>query len=257
MLVDTHCHLDDPALRARLPQLLHDAAAAGIGASVVPGVHPAAWHGILSLSRENHPPLPRIFPAFGLHPMHADLLDQPLLRELERLAPCATAIGEIGLDYALPAPERTVQRRAFVAQLDVARRHDLPVLIHCRRAFGDLLEILRGEGGTVRGVMHAFSGSVESAETCVRLGLAISVCGTITYANAVKPLAVAAAIPLEHLLLETDAPDMPPEPHRGAVNLPEYLALTARKLAEVKGVTVDEVAAATTANATRLFNLPH
>ncbi|UFS72305.1 TatD family hydrolase [Geomonas sp. RF6] len=256
MLIDTHCHLDDPLLKESLPLHLQRASSAGVIACVIPGIAPAGWKAILSLSRDCDA-APRLFPAFGVHPMNAHLLDQKALWELETLAPSATAIGEIGLDYSEGMPAREVQQHAFLTQLRLARRHDLPVLIHCRKAFGDLLELLRGEGvAQYRGVMHAFSGSVETALQCVKIGLAISVCGTITYRNAVKPVAVAAEIPLQHLLIETDAPDLPPEPHRGETNLPENLRLTARHLASVKGVTEEEVAHATTQNAKSLFRLP-
>lgn len=250
MYFDTHCHLDHPSLYHDLPARLAAAQAAGVGGFLVPGVHPDGWPGIAALARR----FPEVAPAFGVHPMHSNLLTPEILAELLRLSPLAVAIGEIGLDYALETPSRDLQQQAFRSQLRLALRSGLPVLLHCRQAFRDLLAILAEEGaGQLAGVMHAFSGSPETARDCVRLGLHISLAGSVTYRNAVRPPAVAAWVPLERLLLETDAPDLPPEPHRGGINLPEYLLDTARRVAEIRGITLEHLARATTDNAQRLF----
>jgi TatD DNase family protein len=252
MYFDSHCHLDHPLLNGDLPGLLASAGRAGVTGFLVPGVHPDGWPGIAALSRS----YPEVSAAFGVHPMHAALLSPEVLRNLQDLSPLAAAIGEIGLDYALPSPSREVQQFAFRAQLKLAVQAGLPVLIHCRRAFRDLLVTLEEEGvSRAGGVMHAFSGSPETARACVRLGLHISLAGTVTYANAVRPPAVAAATPLERLLLETDAPDLAPEPHRGGVNLPHYLLETAARVAQIRGIGTEELARATTSNAARLFRL--
>jgi TatD DNase family protein len=252
MLIDTHCHLDDPALLSRLPEVLAAAAQAGVARIIVPGVGPDGWPAIAALAREAK----GVYAAFGLHPMHAGLYAAELLADLAYRLPGAVAVGEIGLDYALQEVPRDIQQEAFRGQLRLAVGQGLPVLIHCRRAFQDLLRILNEEGvERVSGVMHAFSGSPEVARECVRLGLYISVAGTVTYENAVRPLEVVRQIPLDHVLLETDAPDMTPEPHRGKGNEPAFLVETARKVAELKGVPVEEVERVTTANAERLFRI--
>jgi TatD DNase family protein len=252
MLFDSHCHLDHPQLLANLPRLLADAKAAGVTGFLVPGVHPGGWPAIAELALR----YPEIAPAFGVHPMHADLITPDTLAELVRLSPYAAAIGEIGLDYALATPSRDIQLSAFRAQLKLAVHAGLPVLIHCRKAFPDLLATLAEESvGRVGGVMHAFSGSLETARDCIRLGLHISLAGSVTYLNAVRPPAVAAGIPLERLLLETDAPDMTPEPHRGEVNLPQYLLATATRVAALRGISLRELATASRENAVRLFRL--
>jgi TatD DNase family protein len=252
MFFDSHCHLDHPLLSLDLPGLIASARTAGVTGFLVPGVDPEGWQAIASLARR----FPPAFPAFGVHPMHAPLLSAAVLAQLQRLAPLAAAIGEIGLDYALPAPCREIQQHAFRAQLRLAVQAGLPVLIHCRKAFPDLLAILKEEGvERAGGVMHAFSGSLETARACVRLGLHISLAGSVTFQNAVRPPAVAAWVPLERLLLETDAPDLAPEPHRGGVNLPEYLLETAARVAAIRGISLEELARATTANAIRLFRL--
>ena len=219
---------------------------------MVPGVDPEGWTGIIDISRA----FPQALPAFGVHPMHAALFTPAVESKLRQLSRCATAIGEIGLDYALAAPDRDTQKRAFRGQLRLAAEAGLPVLIHCRKAFGDLLPILeeeRVEG--FGGVMHAFSGSPETARDCLRLGLYLSLAGTVTYRNAVRPPQVAASVPLERLLLETDAPDLAPEPYRGGVNEPAYLLATAGRVAAIRGITLEELARATTMNAERLFRL--
>jgi TatD DNase family protein len=250
MLFDSHCHLDDPLLRPHLPQLLAQAEAEGVGGFLIPGVAPSGWADIVSLSATS----PLILPAVGLHPMHAGLFSSELLKVLRGFSTEAVAIGEIGLDYVLPSPPRDLQQSAFRAQLKLARDSGLPVLIHCRKAFGDLLSILKEPGiRGIRGVMHAFSGSAEIAAECLRLGLYLSFGGTVTYANARRPLAALAVVPAERLLLETDAPDLAPEPHRGEVNLPAYLAPIARRVAELKGLGVVELGDITTANAGGLF----
>lgn len=253
MLTDTHCHLDDPALRSRLDEVMAAARQAGVRRIIVPGVEPAGWDAIASLAREHE----GIYPAFGIHPQAADQAHDDALGRLASLAGTAVAVGEIGLDHLLSHPPRLVQEKAFREQLRIAVAAGVPVIIHCRRAFEPLLRILREEGvSRVGGVMHAFSGSVETARECIGLGLLISIAGTITYRNAVRPVAVARGIPLEHLLLETDAPDMTPGPLRGTPNEPAFLAVTARRLAELKGVAPEQVARVTGANAARLFRLP-
>lgn len=250
MLFDSHCHLDDQRLLRDLPALILSAQAAGVTRFLVPGVAPGGWPGIGKLAAS----FPMILPAFGVHPMHADLASAEALSELRRLAGRAAAVGEIGLDYTLQAPDRTLQQEVFRAQLRIAVEAGLPVLIHCRKAFPDLLAILAEEGiERSGGVMHAFSGSVENARHCLRLGLHISLAGSVTYLNAVRPVAVAAALPVERLLLETDAPDLAPEPHRAGINLPSYLRITAERVAAIRGIPVEELARVTTANACRLF----
>lgn len=252
MFFDSHCHLDDPRLLPRLPEVMAQAQRAGVCGFLVPGVDPASWQTIAELSRK----FPHVVPAFGLHPRHAALLTPALLSELRRFSRFAAAIGEIGLDYAVAAPGRDLQKLAFRAQLELALEAGIPVSIHCRNAFADLLTILKEQRvERIGGVMHAFSGSPETAGQCLRLGLHISLAGSVTYANARRPPAVAALVPLERLLLETDAPDLAPEPHRGELNRPDYLPATASRVAQIRGLTVEDLARATTQNARRLFRL--
>lgn len=245
MFIDTHCHLDDLIFNSRLPQVLWDAAAAGVTQFIVPGVDAPSWRRMVML-----PKGVGIFPAYGLHPLAAESYADAEA-ELERYAPEGVAIGEIGLDYLLEVP-RSIQQETFRSQLRLAKRLELPVLIHCRRAFEDLLRILDEEAVSC-GVMHAFSGSVEVARQCVTRGFYVSVAGPVTYSNAERPRQVVEAITLDRLLLETDSPDLAPHPHRGEPNKPSLLPLIAAEVARIRNVPVAEVARVTTENARRVF----
>ncbi|MEA5113199.1 MAG: TatD family hydrolase [Geobacteraceae bacterium] len=252
MYFDTHCHLDHPSLSVRISAVLSSARLAGVERFVVPGVAPEGWSDIAAIaSREEG-----VFGAFGLHPMLAGRYDDHLLEKLERYAGSGVAIGEIGLDSEAVGVSREIQIAAFRGQLRLAARMGLPVLVHCRGAFRDALDILREERvRDVGGIMHGFSGSPETALQCIGMGLKISVAGSVTYRNAVKPLRLVEKISLEHLVLETDAPDMTPEPYRGRGNEPAFMPEIAHKVAAIKGICVEEVAAVTTANAERVLRV--
>jgi TatD DNase family protein len=251
VLFDSHCHLDLEPLTSELPKIIQEANAAGVFGFVVPGVHPDGWAGIALLAAENR----QIFPAYGIHPMHAASVTDQVLESLSLFSIKGIAIGETGLDPAYPVPLE-LQERAFRAQLRVAVHHGVPVLIHCRHAFQRLKNVMREEGvHQVGGIMHAFSGSAEMAREFIRLGFAIALSATITRHNAVKPLRVARELLLEHLVLETDAPDMAPERYRGAFNRPAWITETALRVAEIRGVSFEEVARITTNNARRVLRL--
>ncbi|MDD2736557.1 MAG: TatD family hydrolase [Desulfuromonadaceae bacterium] len=251
VLFDSHCHLDLEPLRSELPRIMQEADIAGVTGFAVPGVHPGGWAGIAALAAEN----PQIFPAYGIHPMHAESATDQNLNSLSEFSKKGLAIGEIGLDPTRQVP-LDLQKQAFREQLRLAVQLGLPVLIHCRRAFQALLSVMREEGAhQVGGIMHAYSGSVEMAREFIRLGFAISISGAVTWKNAVKPLQVARELPLEHLVLETDAPDMAPERHRDAFNRPAWLPETALRVAELREVPFEQVARITTGNVRRILRL--
>lgn len=231
-LIDTHCHLDLEPLSLRLAQVVSDAHQAGVSHFVVPGVHPDGWERIGNVVREQ----PSAVPAFGIHPMHAGLADDSCLSRLAALSSGGVAIGEVGLDPAYTVSlER--QERAFRDQLRLAVSLGLPVLVHCRLAFQRTLRILVEEGAHhVGGIMHAFSGSPEMARDFIRLGFAISISGMVTRDNAIRQLRLVREIPLEELVLETDAPDLPPQRYRGLTNQPAYMVETLQAVARIKGV---------------------
>ena len=250
VLIDTHCHLDVEPLVGQLPQLLAEAHACGIGQWVVPAVRPDGWQGIMELCRR----YPAALPTVGIHPMACAEATEDQLSRLDQLASQVVAIGEIGLDRQ--AADLDGQEACFREQLRIARRHGLPVLIHCRGAIGRTLAILRQErADQIGGIMHAFSGSLESALEFVRLGFVISISATLTYRGALKPLRLARELSLSQLVLESDAPDLPPQAQRGSFNRPAWLLETARALAALKQVPLDELAAVTSATARATLRL--
>ncbi len=254
MFIDTHCHLDLPPLRDELEQVLSRAESAGVGCFVVPGVTPEGWGGISSLCSANA----RLLPAFGIHPLWSYLGDDDALEVLVSHLDGAVALGEVGLDYSSGAPDRLVQQELFRRQCRLAVERGLPLLTHCRGGFADLLRILKEENAfRVGGIMHAFSGSAELACEFSRIGFYISVCGTVTYGNAVRSPRVVSQVPLECLVLESDAPDMAPVPFRGRTNEPAFILEVARKIAAIKGGAMECVAEVTTANAMKALKIDH
>ena len=246
-LVDTHCHLDIEPLFSNLPEVLSLACRAGVTRFVVPGVHPGGWERMAALAGRQE----GVFAAYGVHPMHAGLVDTNVLARLEAAAAKGIAIGEIGLDPSYTV-SMEIQEHAFREQLHLAYSLELPVLIHCRRAFQRTLQIVREE--KVYGIMHAFSGSVEMAREFIRLGFFISLSGTFTWTNALRPVRLAQELPLESLVLETDAPDLSPQAFRGMPNQPAYLENVLLAVAKVCGMDPREVARQTTKNAMSLFH---
>lgn len=250
-LIDSHCHIDLEPLKSVFSELLLEATSVGITGFVVPGVHPDGWSGIYEMADEE----PAIKPAYGIHPMHSECLNDQIMEGLLKFAVKGVAIGEIGLDPSYKAPME-LQENVFRKQLRIAVALDLPVLIHCRRAFQRILKIMREERiAHVGGIMHAFSGSVEMAHEFAKLGFAISISGSVTWDNAVKPISIARKLPLEQLVLETDSPDMTPQRYRGSINRPAWIMETARTLAAVRKISIEEVAEVTSANVTRILRL--
>jgi len=250
-LFDSHLHLEDEAFDADRGQVLARARAAGVVGMITVGSDVASSAAAVALADRHRD----VHAAVGVHPQEAEQATAEAMDELRRMAahPRVVAIGETGLDY-VRGPDGEMQRRAFRQHLRLAAELDLPVIIHCREASGDVLAIL-GEWGAVRAVMHAFSGSVETARRCVDAGYAISLGGPVTYRNARQVLEVARWVPAAALLLETDAPVLTPEPFRGRRNEPAYLGHIAARLAALRGATPGEIAAVTTANARRVFRL--
>ena len=246
MLIDTHCHLDAAEFDADRDEVAARARGAGVGAVVVPGVERAGFAAVLATCER----YPGCAPALGIHPMYvagARPEDLTVLREMIVLHH-PVAIGEIGLDFFVPDYDRERQEFYFSEQLKIAREFDLPVLLHIRRAQDAVLKLLR-QFRPVGGIAHAFSGSRQQAEEFIKLGFKLGFGGAMTYDCATKLRELAATLPLDSIVLETDAPDMPPAFIGKARNSPEYLPRIAGILAELRGMTVAEVAAATTVNA--------
>ncbi|MEL7610233.1 MAG: TatD family hydrolase [Bacillota bacterium] len=198
-----------------------------------------------------------VYAAVGMHPHEAQHMQNGMMDELRRLLrlPKVCALGEIGLDYHYDFSPRDVQKKWFVEQLELAKELDVPVVLHVREAFGDALEILRAHKQGLKGVMHCFSGSIETAFECLNLGLYISFGGAITFENARRLTDVASRLPLERLLIETDCPYLAPVPFRGKRNDPTLVALVAKKLADLQGVGVEEAARITYENGLDCFGM--
>ena len=256
-LVDSHTHLNSTKFQDDVGETIERAHAAGVTrlinmgdtlASSARAVELAAQYGTRG-----------VYAAVGIHPEEAFELtgkEDAQLADWTR-AEHVVAIGEIGLDYYWEKDEerRALQRRIFVRQLDLARQLHLPVCIHDREAHGDTLAILKREGRGIEGVLHCFSGSLEMAKETVKLGYHLGVDGPLTYKNAAKLPEIVQKIPLEWLLVETDAPYMTPVPFRGKRNEPAYVRYVAEKMAAFRGIPFEAVAEATTANAVRLYHL--
>jgi TatD DNase family protein len=260
MWLDSHCHLSAAAFADDLPETLGRARAAGVEALVAigSGYGVAANRRAVALAKHDD----RIFAAVGVHPHEAVDLDDAGRDLLEELfdAPRVVAVGETGLDYHYMNSPRDVQREVFAEQLAVARRRHLPVSIHVRGdapdAYGEMLDIWRAEGrGQLEGVLHCYTGSLEFAQRAIGENLYVSFSGILTFARDRGLRAVAAALPLSRLLVETDAPLLAPEGHRGRRNEPMHVSLVGETLARIRGESIESVARTTTANARRLFRL--
>lgn len=248
-LIDTHVHLDccrDPAAEVQA------AREAGVRGLVVPGVGRATWPQLLALTRQ----FPGVRAAPGLHPQTAAQWAPGTGRELASLLdrPEVVAVGEIGLDATPGYPNPALQEAALRDQLRLAVNAGKPVLLHCRRATERLLRILREEGAQrVGGIWHAFSGSCETAQRAIDLGFALGIGGPLTWPNARRGPEVVRAVPAQWLVLETDAPDLPPHPHRGEENRPAWLPLVAAKVGELRGWRGEETARITRENTLRVL----
>ncbi|MFC7419744.1 TatD family hydrolase [Iodobacter arcticus] len=245
MWIDTHCHLDAPEFAADRDELVAAAKRVGIEQIVVPAVSEATFADALTM-RERY----GCFPAFGLHPIYTAVhRDEHLLtlqHYLEQHHP--VAVGEIGLDFYVPNLDATRQVELLEAQLRLARDFDLPVLLHLRRAQDPLLKYLR-KWRVKGGIAHAFNGSVQQAEVFISLGFKLGFGGAMTYAGSQRIRKLASDLPLEALVMETDAPDIPPAWLDRQRNQPAELVKMAEVLAELRGISLEELAAATSANA--------
>ncbi len=253
-LVDTHAHLDDARFREDLPGVLARAAEAGVEHILTVGCDLESSRESLRLAAAH----PGLYAALGIHPHDAPQATKEGLETLRNLLgnDRAVAVGEIGLDFYRDRSPRDVQRRAFRDQLRLAREVGKPVIVHDRDAHEEVLAILREErAAEIGGVLHCFSGDLAMARACVEMGLYISIAGPVTYPANEALREVVRQIPVDHLLIETDAPYLAPQARRGRRNEPAFVAQTARKIAEIKGLTLDDVARVTTLNAFELFGI--
>ncbi|AXA35229.1 MAG: TatD family hydrolase [Candidatus Sumerlaea chitinivorans] len=256
LLWDTHAHLQDSEFADDFDEVLGRALVSGVQRIVLIGE--TIENSKLALGRaQAHEAL---LATVGIHPHHAqEFCEQSLnaLRDLVRASKKVVGIGEIGLDYHYDFAPRDQQIRAFIAQFQLATELGLPVVIHCREAYSEMLEILPQDEAPSstppRGVMHCFFGTQAQAEEFIRRGFLLGVGGAVTFKKTVKLQEIVRTVPLESLVLETDAPYMAPVPYRGKRNEPAYLRLVAERIAQLRAIPVEEVARTTTENALRLF----
>ncbi|MBS1249554.1 MAG: D-aminoacyl-tRNA deacylase [Chloroflexi bacterium] len=267
-IVDTHCHLDLDAFAGDRERVLGRAEEASVGRVLVPGLDLTSTSGILALADSN----PHLFAAVGVHPNSARTWRDTTKAKLGTLArhPKVVAVGEIGLDYYRHHAPHNLQRQVFKQQLALALELELPIVIHVRNAsqgdracLVDLLAILEAwqQEALERlpalrgrlGVVHSFSGNLEEARQITGLGFYLGISGPVTYKNSAHLRKVVASVPLERLLVETDAPFLTPHPHRGKRNEPAYVKFVVEKISEVRGLPLNEVAKVTTRNAGNLF----
>ena len=262
MFIDTHAHLGDPQFDADRDSVFARAAAAGVTRIVEIADHPDEWERAVAIARARPG---NVRCTLGLHPYYADKYDEGFLAKLRAAldaAPEAVAIGEIGLDYAKAQVPHDVQRRAFAAIAAAGRDWDVPLIIHCRDAYADLVPMLKDlfpmkpAQGRFWGVIHCFTGAPEEAEACAALGFVLGADGPVTYKKNDALREGFRRAGLGAVVLETDSPYLPPQSSRGKRNEPTAIPEIAAKLAEVHGVPLDEVARRTSANAAALYRWP-
>ncbi|WP_409343864.1 TatD family hydrolase [Paenibacillus sp. MBLB4367] len=254
MLTDTHTHLNAEQFEEDQEETIKRALEAGVTRIVNIGINREYIPSSIALAERYD----FIYSTVGWHPVDAIDMQPGDLEWMEELSKHekVVAIGEIGLDYHWDKSPKDVQQRVFREQIRLARRVGLPIVIHNRDAHHDVLQILKEEqAAEVGGIMHCFSGSWETAKACLDMNFHISFGGPVTFKNAKQPKEVLAQVPLDRLLLETDSPYLTPHPYRGKRNETAYVRLVAETAAEIRGMSLEEIAAITTANAVRLFGL--
>ena len=254
MLFDTHVHLNDKKYEEDLVEVIIRAQDEGVSKMLVVGYDARTNKLAIELADKYD----FIYAAVGWHPVDAIYLTDELFAQLEEQVnhPKVVAIGECGLDYHWDTSPHDVQKNVFIRQIRLAQQINKPLIIHTRESINDTLDILKTyQADQVGGVMHCYSGSVEMAREFIKLNFKISLAGPVTFTNGRKSQSVAKEIPLENLLIETDAPYLTPHPNRGKRNEPVYVSLVAKKIAELKEITYEEVCEQTMKNACKLFKI--
>lgn len=250
MIIDTHAHLSDSKFDADRDEVVKKASDAGVNMIFEIACDPAEWDKALEFSKRDN-----VYISFGIHPHDASKASPLYFEKLELLIQNkkTIAIGEIGLDYHYDFSPRHIQREVFIKQLDMAVKHNKPVIIHCRSAYEEVITLLKNYIPLPKGVIHCFSGNIEEAKICVEMGFLLGIDGPVTYPKSDKLKQVAAEIPLEKLLVETDCPYLAPQKYRGQRNEPAYVTEVLKQIAEIKNISFEEAEKITTKNAKDLF----
>lgn len=253
-LIDTHSHIDLEDFDSDLDTVINNASNAGVNKIIIPSVGRESFEKLIDISNKYE----NVYCALGIHPTEfKEILDEDF-DKITELADSkkVVAIGECGLDYYWDKSKILEQKEVFKRQIEIAKKLKLPLIVHDREAHKDTFDLLNENlNGEIPVVMHCFSGSIEFAKECIKKGFYIALGGVVTFKNAKKMHEVAKEIPLEFLLLETDAPYLTPVPYRGKRNEPAYVKLVAEEIANIRGVSFDEIAQATTENARKVFNI--
>ena len=253
MLFDTHAHMNDPAFDEDREAVLLGLKDKGVSLMMNVGCCLESSRDCIAMAEK----YPFVYASVGTHPDSADEVNEAVLDQYRQMAanhPKVKAIGEIGLDYYYETIPREIQQRTFRLQMELARELQMPVIVHERNAHDDGMRIVKEFKG-VTGVFHCYSGSAEMARQLVDMGWYIGFTGVLTFKNARKAVETAGSIPLDRIVLETDCPFMAPEPFRGKRNDPGYLFRMAERLAEIRGISVEEVRSITTENSKRLYRI--
>ena len=251
-MIDTHTHIN-MIEGLSIPDIMKNAKDFGVEKVIVPSAYPKDIDQIMSIVEKSI----NIYGMLGVHPTEAKDWNDDLIEKIKEYSkhPKIVAIGEIGLDYYWDKSFNDIQKYVFIKQIKLANELNLPISIHDRDAHKDTYDILKEYNKNSDIVMHCFSGSVDFAKECIKEGWYIALGGVVTFKNAIKMKEVAKEIPLEKLLLETDAPYLTPVPHRGQENQPAYVKYVAGEIAKIRGITFEKVDEITTKNAIKVFNL--
>ena len=253
MIFDTHAHYDDEQFNEDRVELLNSMEEQGVGTIINVSATYNSCRKVIALAKE----YPFVYAAVGIHPDEVGSLNEETFAQMKELfkEEKVVAVGEIGLDYYWDNEPREVQKKWFIRQLELARELDLPVLIHSREAAADTMEIMKEYASGLRGVIHCYSYSAEMAKEYVKMGYYIGIGGVVTFKNAKKLKETVKEIPLESIVLETDCPYLAPEPFRGKRNCSLYISYVAEKIAELKGISAEEVIRQTEENAKQLYQI--
>ena len=254
-MIDSHCHINDKEYSDNPSEYINEAKQAGVEKFFVVGFDLKSSRIAIDIAKKH----PECYALIGIHPSDIKNAGEHDLEIIEELIkePKVVGIGEIGLDYYWDKDEtvREQQKEAFIKQIEIANKHNLPISIHCRDGIEDCLNILKEHKVNKGGIMHCYAGSVETAKEFIKLGFVLGFGGTVTFKNSVKPKEVLATIPQNSYVLETDAPYLTPEPYRGRPNHSKYLYLVRNKIAELRNISPEQVEMESTANVERLFLL--
>ena len=252
MFIDVHAHLNDKKFE-NIDEIITNAEQAGVEKIITAGYDITSSIEGLEIANKHT----GVFATVGIHPENADDVEENYLDKLKELCKDkkVVAIGEIGLDYHFRSDNKDLQKKILIEQIALANELNLPVVLHCRDAIGDMMTLLQEHRLKRESLLHCYSGSIESAREFMKLGFSFSFGGVVTFKNASNVINVVSNLPLEKIMLETDCPYMAPVPFRGKMNEPKFIPYIAEKIAEIKSLSIEEIAEKTTKNAEKMFKI--